>query len=421
MHKVHFLRFFKRKDYGRPTLPVNNWSGRGQHVEFQQSERHLIKEILDTGSTLGCTNSAMVEIVKCKRIHLARKTIFCSKRFTKQQAIEEVAHLEKIQHSHIIRVIGTYTIGKELSILLYPVAEYNLEIFLQDLREHCRGIGHFIPGYLMALKDFFGCLSNAVEFIHSKMTKHMDTKPKNILVRKVPGKNGSKRSPWKVYIADFGIARSYSSIAASETEGPTMFTRRYAAPEVVEQDKRGLQADVFSLGCVFVEIGATIAEIHSAPTAGSFMEAPVEDLDKRLASNRAGDPSYHANIQPVQEFVHQLNLGYILRYYLQFRLRYAHDVIAQMLEPHPSHRPAARVVAAYFGGGQACCQDLPDSLGDNPPSIDEEFDSHLKHRNMWGRFENMHRPPSPVDLGGEKSSSYRMSSLSLQSTSNLNY
>ena len=355
-----------------------------------------------------------MEIVKCKRIHLARKTIFCSKRFTKQQAIEEVAHLEKIQHSHIIRVIGTYTIGKELSILLYPVAEYNLEVFLQELREHCGSTTYTQPGSLMLLKDFFGCLSNAVAFIHSKMTKHMDIKPKNILVRKVPGKIGSHRSPWKVYIADFGIARSYSSIAASETEGPTMFTRRYAAPEVVEQDRRGLQADVFSLGCVFVEIGATIAAIHPVPTIGPLMAAPVEDLEKRLASNRDGDSSYNANIQLVQEFVHQLNLGNILRYYLQFRLRYAHDIIAQMLEPHPTNRPTARVVAAYFGGGKACCQDLPEPVGDSPPRMDEGF-ANLRF------YEKLRRPPSPVDLGGEKSSSYRMSSLSLQSTSNLNY
>ncbi|KAF1980167.1 hypothetical protein BU23DRAFT_396924, partial [Bimuria novae-zelandiae CBS 107.79] len=57
-----------------------------------------------------------------------------------------------------------------------------------------------------------------------------------------------------VYITDFGLAKYYTSIATSETEGPTMFTRKYAAPEVVEQDKRGFAADIFSLGCVFVEI-----------------------------------------------------------------------------------------------------------------------------------------------------------------------
>jgi serine/threonine protein kinase len=363
----------------------------------------------------------VVEIVKCKRIYLARKTIFCSKRFTKQQAIEEVAHLEKIQHSHIVRVIGTYTIANEFSILLYPVAEYNLESFLQELRDHCDAIDTVRPGYLMALKDFFGCLSNAVAFIHSKMTKHMDIKPKNILVRKVYGKSSSHQSPWKVYIADFGIARSYSSIAASETEGPTMFTRRYAAPEVVEQDRRGLQADIFSLGCVFVEIGATIAQIHPNGTVHSAMSVPVEDLDERLASNGNSDSSYHANIRTVQEFIHQLNLGKILRYYLQFRLRYAHDIIAQMLEPYPTNRPTARVVAAYFGGGNTCCQDLPDPLEDNPPKMHEEFDRHLKDHNMWGKLNKVHRPPSPVNLGGEKNSSYRMSSLSLHSTSNLNY
>lgn len=377
--------------------------------------------MLDTSSTLGCTNSAVVDIVKCKRIHLARKTIFCSKRFTKQQAIEEVAHLEKIQHSHIIRVIGTYTIANELSILLYPVAEYNLETFLQAFRDHCASDG-FSQYYLLALKDFFGCLSNAVAFIHSKMTKHMDIKPKNILVRKVYGKSSSHRSPWKVYIADFGIARSYSSIAATETEGPTMFTRKYAAPEVVEQDKRGLQADIFSLGAVFVEIAATIVQISGrSQFVHSSISVPIEHLDEKLASNIYGDSSYHANIPAVQRFIQQLNIGKLLRFYLMFRLRYAHDVIAQMLEPNPTNRPTARVVAAYFGGSNACCQDLPDALEADPPMMDEEFDHHFKDHNMWMESNKLQRPRSPVNLGGEKTSSYRMSSLSLYSTSNLNY
>ena len=58
---------------------------------------------------------------------------------------------------------------------------------------------------------------------------------------------------YKVYIADFGISRSYRTIPESETESPTSFTKTYAAPEVINQSRRGLSADVFSLGCVFAE------------------------------------------------------------------------------------------------------------------------------------------------------------------------
>ncbi|KAF2196317.1 kinase-like protein, partial [Delitschia confertaspora ATCC 74209] len=96
---------------------------------------------------------------------------------------------------------------------------------------------------LLSLRRFFGCLSAAMSFIHQNNVKHMDIKPKNILVQRR-----------EIFIADFGVARAYRSAHESETDGPTAFTRMYAAPEVALQDKRGFSADIFPLGCVFLEM-----------------------------------------------------------------------------------------------------------------------------------------------------------------------
>ncbi|KAF2466219.1 kinase-like protein, partial [Lindgomyces ingoldianus] len=247
-------------------LKENDWSGRGEHVEFNKSEKKEIQKILPIEQLLGTSNYAVVESVRCKRIYLARKTIRCGKHFTKEQAIDEVAHLHKVRHSHIVQVVGTYSIGNYLSILLFPVAEYNLETFLSEFNDDCLKRDRLLDPdrpNLWAVSDFFGCLSKAVEYIHDNMTKHMDIKPKNILVRNMAGKSAPHRLPWKVYIADFGIARSYSTLEASETEGPTMFTKRYAAPEVVARERRGLPADIFSLGCVFTEIAVALVQAAS--------------------------------------------------------------------------------------------------------------------------------------------------------------
>lgn len=65
----------------------------------------------------------------------------------------------------------------------------------------------------------------------------------------------------------------------SETDSSTAFTRKYSAPEVVLQDVRGLSADIFSLGCVYVELFAALTE-------------DPDGLDKILAGNEAGDCSY---------------------------------------------------------------------------------------------------------------------------------
>lgn len=56
-----------------------------------------------------------------------------------------------------------------------------------------------------------------------------------------------------------------------------MFTRWYAAPEVVECETRGLAADIFSLGCGFVEIYSVIAR-KSEPWARQNQDASFLDV-----------------------------------------------------------------------------------------------------------------------------------------------
>ncbi|KAF2623736.1 hypothetical protein BU25DRAFT_173720 [Macroventuria anomochaeta] len=64
---------------------------------------------------------------------------------------------------------------------------------------------------------------------------------------------------YKIYVADFGIDRAYKSAAESETDPRiSLFTPCCTAPEVVEQERRGFSSHIFSFGCVFVEMMATI-------------------------------------------------------------------------------------------------------------------------------------------------------------------
>jgi serine/threonine protein kinase len=296
-----------------------DWSGRGQHVEYKANEEAEIP--LKLKKVLGYSATAIVDSVQCRRILLARKTVRCNRRLTKENVISEVEHLQRVQHSHVVRVVGTYTIRKDLAILLYPAAHQNLEELMDEIvdlepKDFEHGI-HVMP-------DFFGCLSNAMSFIHSKNVKHMDIKPKNILVRR----NGSRR---KVYIADFGIARSYKSAAESFTDSPTSFTRTYAAPEVVMQDTRGFAADIFSLGCIFMEMLATMAS------------TPTSDAREHLAQTRGGD--YHANIDRVLAWYHDMGHKVLLEQNLYtFETGAPHNLrttFALMLRRSPEERPLA--------------------------------------------------------------------------------
>jgi hypothetical protein len=73
-------------------------------------ERKVIDRIVEVHETLGNTSTAIVQSVKCCRILLVHKATFCNRRLTKDQAMNEIAHLSRLDHSHILRVIGIYTI-----------------------------------------------------------------------------------------------------------------------------------------------------------------------------------------------------------------------------------------------------------------------------------------------------------------------
>ncbi|KAF2107681.1 hypothetical protein BDV96DRAFT_588566 [Lophiotrema nucula] len=113
-----------------PEFEENNWSGRGQHAEFSLAEAAQVDGLLQLKGVLGHSATAIVEKVQCKRILLARKRIKCSWRLKREDVIKEVACLQKLRHSHIVRGVGTYVIGNEISILLYPATEHNLESIL---------------------------------------------------------------------------------------------------------------------------------------------------------------------------------------------------------------------------------------------------------------------------------------------------
>ncbi|KAH7128096.1 cyclin-dependent kinase, partial [Dendryphion nanum] len=72
---------------------------------------------------------------------------------------------------------------------------------------------------------------------------HRDIKPHNTLVK------GDC-----VFFTDFGIALDWEGLSCSASTEDTGKTLAYAAPEVTKYEKRNTAADVWSLGCVFIEM-----------------------------------------------------------------------------------------------------------------------------------------------------------------------
>jgi serine/threonine protein kinase len=373
-----------------PQLELN-WSGRGQHVEYKSGDLRRINKLLIVQRYLGDGISGYVESVKCRRISLARKTIHTRKcRFTKEQAIEEVIHMTKLKHSHVIRLIGSYVREENLCILMYPVADNNLEEFLKTLSEASTATtGIPLTAMASACLGFFSCLSSALRYIHCNLLKHMDIKPRNVLVRTRRCYKGGGRSEYnsKVYISDFGIARSYQSIDAVNTDGYTAFTRKYAAPEVVrELGPRGLSADVFSLGCVFLEMFVALDSymFEQAPKARSALSTgsqetqdiaqtvcKLQDALQRLLESNCWDRTYQGNLDPIKELL----TGRMPQYNNTSVLSSSTlQTILEMIQFVPTARPDADDLVREFGE-KACCNTGPEKL----EADDENWEDRAHH------------------------------------------
>jgi serine/threonine protein kinase len=149
---------------------------------------------------------------------------------------------------------------------MYPLAPYNLAQYLQEVSDYNSGDRKLHKTRTKTLLTALGCLSSALFYLHvTQVIKHKDIKPENVLV----DRHGS------MLLADFGISKKYQGDTA--TSGPTPFTEKYAAPEVAAQHNRDLSADVFSLGCVFLEMTTMI------------LGESLKTLDKEVFDGTSGD------------------------------------------------------------------------------------------------------------------------------------
>ncbi|KAH6859117.1 kinase-like domain-containing protein, partial [Alternaria rosae] len=168
----------------------------------------------------------------------------------KRKLLNEIRIMQRLPHHHIVRVHSTRIEGRELTMILDPAADGgDLANYLQNYRDqgfHSLGedISKENARQNRVLRRSFGCLASALDFIHRQTVRHKDIKPQNILIHK-----------GKVMYTDFGLSYDFGVTGRSTTTGnPQGITRRYCAPEVAEWGRRNTKSDVFSLGCVFIEM-----------------------------------------------------------------------------------------------------------------------------------------------------------------------
>lgn len=221
---------------------------------------------------------------------------------SRTRAAKEVENMKDLRHPHVAALLGTYLHSSRLSILIYPAARCDLHQFFKSISKdlkalyevkipHSSELGHLsdesrspvsttsarssfgpvtgLRGELSIhsdvednpldlsvtekidhLRRYFVCLSQALNYIHESDVRHKDVKPANVLI----DASGS------VVLTDFGISRRFPKSTSHVTNDRWEMTRKYASPEIMKGKKvpRDDPSDVFSLGCVFLEMATLI-------------------------------------------------------------------------------------------------------------------------------------------------------------------
>jgi serine/threonine protein kinase len=177
----------------------------------------------------------------------ARKTIRITtgrnREVQMRSAHSEFRILQRLKHHHVMQVLEIYRYRNKLSVIMLQVAETDMKEYLEKLDE--MEVGQLRHEMLKPLLMWQGCLVKAIDYLHEMRIKHKDLKPANILV-----KGGH------VLIADFGISKDLidEETTASRLSDDPQGSPMYMAPEVFLEGRRGRAVDIFSLGCIFLEI-----------------------------------------------------------------------------------------------------------------------------------------------------------------------
>ncbi|XP_049579273.1 death-associated protein kinase 2 isoform X1 [Syngnathus scovelli] len=202
-------------------------------------KQQAVEDFYDIGEELGSGQFAVVKRCTEKSTGLTFAAKFvkkrqsrASRRGVKREEIErEVDILQQLQHPNVVALHDVYENRTDVVLILELVSGGELFDFLARKESLCEE----------EATQFIKQILDGVQYLHSKRIAHFDLKPENIMLldRNVP-------LP-RIKVIDFGLAHKMEAGA----EFKNIFgTPEFVAPEIVNYEPLGLEADMWSIGVI---------------------------------------------------------------------------------------------------------------------------------------------------------------------------
>lgn len=249
----------------------------GDHFELTRQEAAPFEEV-DTLSSdsNGSSRLDRVRWVGSQALHgngnlVARKTITTRSHKQKLFLLDSIKGYNRLNSDNIAKILVSYSQGPTISVVT-PLAIQSLATFLRATSKPSSS----------ATFAWIHQLTQAIAYIHSKDLHYGSLRPSKVLI------DGYGR----IFLSVFGISASPNAQYTSVQEERYV----YAAPERLSPHSKPTKAaDIYSLGCLFLEVFTAALGVPFAPFVAY-----------RAAGKANGDASFHANPERVRAWMQQL-------------------------------------------------------------------------------------------------------------------
>jgi serine/threonine protein kinase len=164
----------------------------------------------------------------------------------------EISLMAGLNDPHIVRYID----NKEKGGFLYIVMEYLETGSLASLVKRYKLTEDMISKYISQVLE-------GLKYLHGEGIIHRDIKGDNVLL--------TKKS--EIKLADFGVAQALDNIEENDIAG----TPNWMAPEVISLAGAQYTSDIWSVGCVIIELVTGKPPYHDIPKMGAMYKIVMDD------------------------------------------------------------------------------------------------------------------------------------------------